>query len=1592
MHAFFFIFLFAYAVFFSYLCSRKGQMKRIGYILSVLIVSVLLVCGMLIAALMSDRVETAAVRLVAEEFSRALGTKASVGAMEYRFPARVALKDVYIEDRQRDTLLYAGELYVHFRPLALKDNEIRFSHVRVQDVVANLYRLPDSTWNYAFLIPPKEEKKKESSPLQSLISVRDIRLDNIRVRYEDYEAFLDHARMDLHQFSEDKLDAQISELAGTVHRTPGTSSRQTGGVASAEKGPYRTPSTVHHTPFKVEDLQAHLIINDSALLMPTLTARLPRSRLDISGIEVRFPQGDTLYLSKSAHDITFALNFHEAELVPSDLALFVPQMKRLHKPVTLAGTFGGTLDSLYFRNIAIRYDGQAVLEGDVSAVGLPDLKNPYLRANLKDLQTNAARLQDFLSRLQGRPVQLPAELHRLGTIHYRGLAEGRLHDLTLHGAFRTALGAITTDGEFHADSLFAHMDYDARIVGRNFRLGRMVNHAPLRSVTLDVQSKGEIFAGDSTHERTIYGDVKAFVRQLTYKNYTYSALRFDGRYEPGRYAGRSSIDDEHLKAEFDGVVKLRNVDPEINCNLRCHHFDVQPFGLTGLLSTLRTRFSLAVDLNGSETESVSGYMVIDSLFVATSRDSILMNQMTLLASGEVGHSKAFTLRSDYLTAQLDGVFRYKDIGPAFQAMMHHYLPSAVLAPAEEWQPVSFNLRADGQRLRDIQRLYTAPFTLSDHPVFTADARLENGEEPHIEARFFAPGVRAGSTPVHDLTVTLNTIDTLRHQGGKGSGLSFSISAEALQMHTVLSALAYHDTLLTHLTLRQQAMMDEMLPEGWRNLTPRELQRALSDLSGRERQRALLSAQRAGTYGGDLKLITRFTRYNKQPLIDMHMMPGTLLLRDSLYSLSESRITYCQADQTIEVDHFNFEGGGQHLRVHGVASKRATDTLAVDLQKVNAAYVVPFILPVQTIMFNGLLTGQASITSVLKKPQIDTQIHIDSMGLNNCYFGEAEVDLHISDSLAFHADVNRPDRKVVDLDGKALFDGTGRWELDMTADSVPLAFVNHWTATVLEDLQGNATGRVVVGGYKGMVYVLLNAAAQNASLTLPWTGCRYTIPEDTIVMDTTAILFPNVHLTDAEGNSVTIDGGIYHDQFRDFALDLHVEADNALVFDQDKQGEMLRGHVYANGTVDVFGNEDDLTVLADAVTTRNSFFRLSIDQVSNASSSNFIHFVEHPDTTAGALQETDLDNIDIDINAVNTPAVIATRRAKCLLQLGIEVNPQLQFQLVLGERNGDMIQARGSGALRLTYDTETGDTRLLGTYDIERGTLNYTIANMIRKEFSIADGSTVVFSGEPSNPQLDVTAKYRVTANLKDLFGEDIDMLSTSRTNIPVLTCLHLKGPLTNPILSFSLEFPLSDQSIQQQVRQIINTDEMLMRQVVYLLAFGRFFTPESMKYNAQSATLNSTYSLLSSTVTGQINAWLSKLTNMFTLGVAIRADGEGATASQEYEAQFQLQPIDRLIINGNFGYRYNDISNRPFFGDLDVEVLLTPDGQWRLKGYTHTVDKYSLRQAAMIQGVGFMWKKDFNWPSLQKKESKEKGEPVVVHVEKPKKEKSKKKE
>ena len=82
----------------------------------------------------------------------------------------------------------------------------------------------------------------------------------------------------------------------------------------------------------------------------------------------------------------------------------------------------------------------------------------------------------------------------------------------------------------------------------------------------------------------------AHIRQLTYDRYTYNDLHMKGYIAPKLYRGHCAIRDSHANMSFEGVVDLRDNNPEINFNLLCKHFDIEPLSRTHL----STSFAMAV--------------------------------------------------------------------------------------------------------------------------------------------------------------------------------------------------------------------------------------------------------------------------------------------------------------------------------------------------------------------------------------------------------------------------------------------------------------------------------------------------------------------------------------------------------------------------------------------------------------------------------------------------------------------------------------------------------------------------------------------------------------------------------------------------------------------------------------------------------------------------------------------------------------------------------------------------------------------------------------------------------------------------------------
>lgn len=182
--------------------------------------------------------------------------------------------------------------------------------------------------------------------------------------------------------------------------------------------------------------------------------------------------------------------------------------------------------------------------------------------------------------------------------------------------------------------------------------------------------------------------------------------------------------------------------------------------------------------------------------------------------------------------------------------------------------------------------------------------------------------------------------------------------------------------------------------------------------------------------------------------------------------------------------------------------------------------------------------------------------------------------------------------------------------------------------------------------------------------------------------------------------------------------------------------------------------------------------------------------------------------------------------------------------------------------------------------------------------------------------------------------------------------------MRQPDIDFDLEFPTLTADTYRKVRSIVSTKEMMNRQIIYLLALNRFYTPD---YMASTTKGNELFAVASSTISSQLSSILGKLSDNWSIAPNLRSD-RGDFSDIEVDVALSSRLLNnRLLLNGNFGYRDKSLNTNQFIGDFDVEYLLNKRGSWRLKAYNRYNDQnFYVRTAQTTQGVGIMFKRDFD--------------------------------
>ena len=698
-------------------------------------------------------------------------------------------------------------------------------------------------------------------------------------------------------------------------------------------------------------------------------------------------------------------------------------------------------------------------------------------------------------------------------------------------------------------------------------------------------------------------------------------------------------------------------------------------------------------------------------------------------------------------------------------------------------------------------------------------------------------------------------------------------------------------------------------------------------------------------------------------------PSVIHIGEKPWKVHPADITYSK--NHLEIENFEVSHGDQHVAVNGLATPNKEDSIVAQLKDVDVEYILNLV-NFHSVDFSGKASGKAIVKSIFNDPDAYAKLDIKDFEFEHGPMGILHANV------SFNKELSQIDINAVADEGEehqTLIDGyvspkRNYIDLGIEAQGTNMKFMESFCGSFMDNIQARAKGKVNLVGDLSDINLVGDIYA-TGKMHMKQLGTEYSfknlhahaIPDD--------ILLNNDTIFDRNHNMALVSGGIHHKHLTRLSYDLTLKAHNFLGYDTHEFGDnTFYGTVYATGEVGIHGKSGETIIDIDAEPGPGSIFVYNVASPDAISDKSFIHWHDiAPELTDSLKQQQKDADDDIDFSS------------DMRINFLVNATPNLTLKLMMDPQSGDYITLNGNGVLRANWFNK-GSFDMFGNYVVDHGVYKLTIQNVIKKDFEFMPGGTIAFGGNPYNAPLNLQAKYTVNGvPLSDLsIGR-----SFSSNNIRVDCLMNITGTPQSPSVDFSMDLPTVNTDAKQMIYSVINSQEEMNQQVLYLLAIGRFYAQTKNNQSSEDADQQSQTSLamqsfLSGTISQQLNTVLSNVvkSNNWNFGANISTGDEGFN-NAEYEGILSGRLLNnRLLFNGQFGYRDNANATQSFIGDFDLRYLIFPNGNLAVRMYNQTNDRYFTRNSLNTQGLGLIMKKDFNgWRDLfgikkKKKEVKKK--------------------
>lgn len=995
--------------------------------------------------------------------------------------------------------------------------------------------------------------------------------------------------------------------------------------------------------------------------------------------------------------------------------------------------------------------------------------------------------------------------------------------------------------------------------------------------------------------------VSGSIYDISFNNYTYRNINLKADYINKALNGSATIDDPNLRATVEGLFEHRSPTPHLRVTTDVQTFAPAALNITTKWNGAQFAGTATCDIKGSNINNAEGQIDIAD-FTMQNADSCYAIRNINVETGFNDGNHFLSLKSDFGTIDLNGHFSYSSIARSLLNLVADKLPTI---PGLEKKPQTdhndFTINASINNTEWLQRLLGVPLEI--HRPLSLSGELDDRNNS-IDLWCDVPSFTYAGTNYRDAYINIESPgDTLKADvrikkiAQNGKALALKLRAGAFDNHLNTSMEFHND--------------------------------ARRSLSGVLNTSAVFAKNEEG----------ESTAY-------IDILESRTTIGDTTWHIHPARVTYYK-------DHLNIDGlhvshANQEIGIDGTATHSVDDSLTVKLKNVDVNYVLDLI-NFHSVEFDGRASGTAQLAGIFgKAPLISSDLQVDQFKFEGGRMGTLFA------KIGYNSEEGRIEFDAVaedEGDRRTIIDGyvsprNKYIDLGIKAEGTRAEFLSGFCDSFMDNIDASINGKVnVVGAFKNIN--LIGKAKVDGSVRLTALNTTYALRGDSVHFLPDEIRFCNDTIYDSHNNIGIVTGGLHHHNFSNWTYDIDVEAQNLLAYDTHSfDGESFYGTAYTTGTCQIRGKSGEVTIDVNATPERNSILVYNAADNSSLSSQNYIQWRTHEVKDSVETENNNHVNIGTNIK----------------LNFLINCTPDATLKIIMDEKTGDYIKLNGEGVLHATYFNK-GTFDLYGNYYVDHGTYKLTIQNIIKKDFEFLSGGSIAFGGDPYNATLDLSALYVVNSvSLADLnIGN-----SFSNNNVRVNCLMNITGTPESPKVSFNLDMPTLSNDAKQMVHSLLNAEEETNQQVLYLLAVGRFYAQNDNNNGASTQQFSQTslamQSFLSGTISQQINTLLSSVinNNNWNFGANISTGTDGFY-NAEYEGILSGKLLNnRLLLNGQFGYRDNPNTTNNFIGDFDMKYLLFPNGNLAINVYNKTNDRYFTRNSLNTQGLGLIMKTDFN--------------------------------